>query len=90
LNELAPTAERHPPLRISSRRDQLTQYLEEPTSKTPPFQYWKSKQAQWLQLALMAFDFLAVPAMSSEYERVFSSCSKQTTVDTSNLSGEML
>ena len=88
LNDLAPATERHAPPRGSSRRDQLAQYLEEPTCNTPPFQYWKSKQAHWPQSASMAFDFLAIPAMSSECERVFSSCSKQTTADTSNLSGE--
>lgn len=90
LNGLAPTVERHGRVRTSSRKDQLAQYLEEPVCNDPPFQYWKSKQAQWPQLAAMAFDFLAVPAMSSECERVFSSCSKQTTAETSNLSGEML
>jgi hypothetical protein len=38
----------------------------------------------------MAFDFLAVPTISSEYERVFSSCVKQTTPESSRLLGEML
>jgi hypothetical protein len=38
----------------------------------------------------MAYDFLAIPAMSSECERVFSSCAKQTTVESSRLSGMML
>ena len=38
----------------------------------------------------MAFDFLAVSAMLSEYERVFSSCAKQTTPESSRLSGLML
>jgi hypothetical protein len=38
----------------------------------------------------MAFDFLAVPAMSSECERVFSSCAKQTTPESSRLSGLIL
>lgn len=91
LNSLAPSAHgRHAPVRASSRRDQLAQYLEEPVCDIPPLQYWKAKQAQWPQLAAMAFDFLAVPAMSSECERVFSSCSKQTTQDVSRLTGEML
>ena len=89
LNGLAPTGAA-PAVRSSSRRDQLTQYLEEPVSNTPLFLYWKSKQGQWPQLSQMAFDFLAVPAMSSECERVFSSCSKQTTQEVSRLSGEML
>ncbi|KAG4442483.1 hypothetical protein IFR05_002035 [Cadophora sp. M221] len=66
LNSLAPAGGRNAPIRTSSRRDQLVQYLEEPTSNTPPFEYWKSRQAQWPQLAAMVFDFLADPAMSYE------------------------
>ncbi|KAG4427227.1 hypothetical protein IFR05_017290, partial [Cadophora sp. M221] len=88
LNGLAPVEVE--PRRSLSRRDQLAQYLEEPTENTNPLEYWKKREAQWPQLAAMAFDFLAVPAMSSECERVFSSCSKQTTPEVSNLSGEML
>jgi hypothetical protein len=38
----------------------------------------------------MAFDFLSIPAMSSEYERVFSSYGKTTTPESSRLSGKML
>ena len=38
----------------------------------------------------MAYDFLAIPAMSLECERVFSSCSKQTTTQSSRLSGTAL
>ncbi len=38
----------------------------------------------------MAFDFLAIPAMSSECERVFSSCAKETTPESSRLTGQML
>jgi hypothetical protein len=38
----------------------------------------------------MAYDFLVIPAMSSECERVFSSCVKQTTPKSSRLSGEIL
>ena len=38
----------------------------------------------------MAFNFLAIPAMSSECERVFSSCAKLTTLESSKLSGDML
>jgi len=53
-------------------------------------EYWKSREEQWPQLAAMAYDFLAIPAMSSECERVFSSCAKQTTPESSRLSGEML
>ena len=90
LNGLAPAGARNAPIRTSSRKDQLALYLEEPLCNTPPFEYWKSKQTQWPQLAAMAFDFLSIPAMSSECERVFSSCSKQTTPETSRLTAEML
>jgi hypothetical protein len=44
----------------------------------------------WPQLAFMAFDFLAIPAMSSECERVFSSYVKETIAESSRLTGEML
>ncbi|KAG4427235.1 hypothetical protein IFR05_017281, partial [Cadophora sp. M221] len=64
LNGLAPVDVE--PRRSLSRRDQLAQYLEEPTENTNPLEYWKKREAQWPQLAAMAFDFLAVPAMSSE------------------------
>jgi hypothetical protein len=53
-------------------------------------EYWRAREIEWPQLALIAFDFLAIPAMSSEYERVFSSCGKQTTSKSSRLSGKML
>jgi hypothetical protein len=52
--------------------------------------YWKSKEKRWPNLARMAFDLLAVPAMSSECERVFSSCAKQTIPESSRLSGRLL
>jgi len=64
--------------------------LEEPVSHVPIMQYWRSKEPEWPQLASMAFDFLAVPAMSSECERVFSSCGKQTIPESSRLTGRML
>jgi hypothetical protein len=53
-------------------------------------EYWIFKQSQWPQLAKMAFDFLCIPAISSECERVFSSCAKQTTQYSSRLSGKLL
>ncbi len=49
-------------------------------------EYWRSRERDWPELAAMAFDFLAIPAMSSKCERVFSSCSKQTTPESSRLS----
>jgi hypothetical protein len=38
----------------------------------------------------MAFGFLAIPSISSEYERVFSSYAKMSTMESSSLSGIML
>jgi hypothetical protein len=38
----------------------------------------------------MAFDFMAVPAISSEYERIFFSCAKITTPESLRLLGQML
>jgi hypothetical protein len=52
--------------------------------------YWKKEEAKWPDLAQMAFDFMAIPAMSSECERVFSSCAKITTAESSRLTGLML
>jgi hAT family C-terminal dimerisation region len=76
--------------RASSRKDQLALYLEEPLTDKPLLLYWLDKQAQWPQLAKMALDFLSIPAMSSECERVFSSCSMQTTPHSSRLTAELL
>ena len=78
------------PTRASLQKDQYAQYLEEPCNKMPIMEYWQLKEYKWPQLASMAFDFLAVPAMSSECERVFSSCAKQTTPECSRLTGRML
>ena len=35
--------------------------------------WWKAHESQWPSLARMAFDMIAIPAMSSECERLFSS-----------------
>jgi predicted lipoprotein with Yx(FWY)xxD motif len=53
-------------------------------------EYWQIKQYVWPELTAMAFDLLAVPAMSSECERVFSSCAKMTTPDSGKLLGKTL
>jgi hypothetical protein len=52
--------------------------------------YWRSRESEWPQLTAMALDFMAVPAMSSECERVFSSYAKLTIPESSRLSGDML
>jgi len=53
-------------------------------------EYWQSKQAVWPELTAMAFDLMAVPAISSECERVFSSCAKMTTPESRRLLGRTL
>ena len=52
--------------------------------------YWQIKQVIWPELAAMALDLLAVPAISSECERVFSSCAKMTTPESRKLLGKTL
>ena len=49
--------------------------------------YWRSREIEWPALSTMAFDSMAIPAMSSECERVFSSTAKQTTAESARLSG---
>lgn len=88
LESVAPVS--RPKRATGGRRDQLFVYLEEPPVIASPLKYWRDHEAEWPQLASMAFDLLAIPAMSSECERVFSSCAKQTTPESSQLSGEML
>jgi len=44
----------------------------------------------WPELTTMAFDLMAVPAMSSECKRVFLSCAKMTTADSGRLQGRTL
>jgi hAT family C-terminal dimerisation region len=88
LNQVAPSAVN--PTRYSMREDQLALYLDEPLSQMGVMDYWRSREFEWPQLAKMAFDFLAVPAMSAECERVFSSCVKLTTPEISRLPGRLL
>jgi hypothetical protein len=90
LDEMAPTSI-NKVARPTARRDQMHLYLEEaPINYMGVMDYWRSRENDWPQLASMAYDFLAIPAMSSECERVFSSCAKQTTAESSSLSGLML
>jgi hypothetical protein len=87
---MAPTSTAKPS-RPTSRKNHLHLYLEEPPiSYMGAMESWKSRERYWPELAAMAFDFLCIPAMSSECERVFSSCAKQTTPESSRLTGLML
>jgi len=75
----------------SGRKDELDLYLKEPPrADIGVMEYWRAYESSWPNLTRMAFDFLAIPAMSSECERVFSSCAKETTPESSRLSGLML
>lgn len=90
LNQQAPTNTTRV-TRPSSRKDELYLYLQEPPTAFLGFmEYWKAREAEWPHLASMAFDFMSIPAMSSECERVFSSCGKVTSPESSRLSGEIL
>ena len=89
INKRAPTAQQIPIL--SGRKDKLDLYLKEPPNVVQGvMEYWRTREHRWPNLTRMAFDFLAIPAMSSECERVFSSCAKETTPESSKLSGRML
>ena len=76
--------------RTSIRRDQYMQYIDEPTTTQSPREYWEERSKQWPELAAMALDLMAVPAMSSECERVFSSVAKMTTPESAKLLGKTL
>ena len=77
--------------RLSSCLDELALYLQEPlTDILGLIEYWRLREADWPHLAAMAYDFHSISAMSLEYERVFSSCGKMTTPESSRLLGKTL
>jgi hypothetical protein len=53
-------------------------------------EYCQMKQVVWPELAAIAFDLMAVPVMSLECERIFSSCSKITTPESERSLGKTL
>jgi hypothetical protein len=72
-------------------KDELFLYLAKPsTNYLGLMEYWKSREAQWPYLVQMAYDFLLILAMSSEYKRVFSFYVKETIPKSSRLSRRML
>jgi hypothetical protein len=90
LNQMAPSNLSRP-VRPTRLKDELFLYLAEPpTDLLGVAEYWKARESEWPHLAKMAYDFLSIPAMSSECERVFSSCAKLTTPESSKLSGKTL
>lgn len=91
LNSQAPVSSAKRVARASSRADELALYLQDPPNDMLGLmQYWKMRELDWPHLAQMAYDFHSIPAMSSECERVFSSCGKVTTPEASRLSGKTL
>jgi hypothetical protein len=66
LNEQAPTS-RARITRPSSRQDEYALYITEPaTNLLGAMEYWRARGSEWPHLGSMAFDFLSIPAMSSE------------------------
>jgi hypothetical protein len=72
--------------------DQLWLYEHEPYSqmsiKDSPIEYWISKRSIWPQLAQMALDIYATPAMSDEPERVFSTTGNLLSQRRRHITGE--
>ncbi len=62
----------------STTAQQVQQYLSEPCldDDAEPLLYWKSKQAEYPQLADMASKYLSTPASSAPVERIFSIAGK--------------
>ena len=77
----------------TSVADQLWLYQHElhPKEMSPkdsPIEYWISKHAIWPQLAQIALDLYATPAMSDEPERVFSMAGNLLSPRRRKLTGE--
>jgi hypothetical protein len=90
LNQMAPSNLLYPKRPIYSR-DELSLYLAKPpTDLLGITEYWKVQESEWPHLTRMAYDFLSIPAISSECERVFSSYIKITSPESSRLSGKSL
>ena len=91
FNSMAPTTASSSRSRTSVHRDQYTQYCKEPPNNDIGLMEYQEKKALiWLELTAIAFDLMAVPTMSSECERVFSSVAKMTTPESGRLLGKTL
>lgn len=55
-----------------------------------PVAWWEGKQARYRTLSRLAFDLLAIPAMSAEPERLFSSTRRLVTWERNKLDGGMI
>ena len=78
-------------------RDDLQQYLATGRRKTPagevyfnPIDWWIKKKADWPILAQLALDLLAIPVITAENERVFSSTGKLITADRNQLNKDSI
>jgi hypothetical protein len=81
---------------INTEKDEFENYVySEPTvisdPKTfNPIIWWNDAKAVYPSLYLYVFDILAIPAMSVEYERVFSSIKKLITPERNRLAEEII
>jgi hypothetical protein len=55
-----------------------------------PFNYWRERRATYPRLAQMALDFLSIPAMSAEVERLFSSAGRMITAERASLDAKII
>jgi len=55
-----------------------------------PFNYWRERRATYPRLAQMALDFLSIPAMSAEVERLLPSAERMITAERASLDAEII
>jgi hypothetical protein len=57
----------------NDHEDEVTRYLSDRSKKAlKPLEWWKASASDYPRLSKMAFDYLSIPAMSAECERLFS------------------
>ena len=80
-------------LQNSQQQDEYKSYcaLPAPAQETENlFLYWQAQEQAYPKLARLAFTTLAIPAMSAECERVFSSCKQLVTPSRNKLSAQAI
>ncbi len=72
--------------------DEYVKYItkKKDESVSNPLQWWRVHQSAYPNLAQMALDLFAIPAMSSECERAFSKASYTISARRSNLSSDIV
>ena len=72
--------------------DEYVKYITKERDKgiSNPLQWWRDHQSTYPNLAQMAFDLFAIPAMSSECEQAFSKASYKISARRSNLSSDIV